>query len=401
MLNHIGIRPYLLVRIARHRSGDGEMVRVTHFVRSGSPSRTVAVVAANLRKEFFSAQNRTVVHVTSCRNRQTAVPDHDLRELVVGHLRRQRLGGQVVVYLLLGTKRCLYLRIFGSILRVDCAVKVEIVVTTVGTGDVGDVPDSVRPCSIHDRSTGEGVRETFRTPLRVVLIVAGGLETAVPESMVQTVFEFAVCRLFLILGDDIFIGNGIEKSRTVHADRVLQLHFVALALEQAVRVAVALVIDVNGGVRHLHLRVAQLVGLAVGELVAVLIRRRLPGHRDLIGIQRRLERCSTEELRHAGEPSYVGLRLRINDHEQRSVTLILGVIGAFGDGGSVRVVRVTVLAGGADIDRSQTMLTSCGVRHEIFLGDVIALRKHCSETCLFGSRCRLTEGHGRGVGRRT
>ena len=82
-------------------------------------------------------------------------------------------------------------------------------VLAVATGHVGDVPDSIRTGCVHDRTAGKGVRETLRTPLRVILVIAAGLETAVPEGWIKTVLQLAVSRFFLILGDDVGIGDGV------------------------------------------------------------------------------------------------------------------------------------------------------------------------------------------------
>ena len=129
-------------------------------------------------------------------------------------------------------------------------------VLTIGTGDIGDVPDRIRTGCIHDRTTCEGVRETFGSPLRVVLVVTGCLERTIPEGRVQTVMQFAVRRLFGILVDDVLILDSIEQPRTVHTDRVLQFDFVPFALEQSLFVTIALVIDINSRVRHRHFRIA-------------------------------------------------------------------------------------------------------------------------------------------------
>ena len=44
------------------------------------------------------------------------------------------------------------------------------------------------------------------------------------------------------------------------------------------------------------------------------------------------------------------------------------------------------------------MQTAFVIGDERFLGDLVTLCEHRSETGILGSRCRLTEGHGREVG---
>ena len=49
MLNHVGVRPDFLIRVTRHGGCEAlEIVRVAHFIGSGSPRRTMAVITAYL-----------------------------------------------------------------------------------------------------------------------------------------------------------------------------------------------------------------------------------------------------------------------------------------------------------------------------------------------------------------
>ena len=120
------------------------------------------------------------------------MPNHNLRELFITHFCRQFFAGEVVVNLLLCTEGRLYFGVFGGVFSIDGAIEVEVVIFSIASGDVGNVPNSIGSCCIHDRTARQGIRETFRTPLRVVLVVSAGLETAVPECRVQTVFQLAV-----------------------------------------------------------------------------------------------------------------------------------------------------------------------------------------------------------------
>ena len=64
----------------------------------------------------------------------------------------------------------------------------------------------------------------------------------------------------------------------------------------------------------------------------------------------------------------------------------------------MRIIRVTMLTAGTHIHRSQTMLTTGLIGHKRLLGDLVALRKSCSQSRILSRRGRLTEGHGRQVG---
>ena len=422
VLDHVGVRPDLLVGIRRQGILTlEEPVRVTQLVGTRGPRRTVAVGATQLREQFLATKHLRVVHVTCSGHSQTAVPGHHSGKLVIGHLSRQRLAGQVVVDIGLhvvrppfgvlvvrvhlgdiGGKTGLYLGVFGRILGVDSTVHVQVMRTAVGTGHVGDVPDSVRTGTVLQRSAGEGVRETFGSPLRVVLVVTGLLECTVIERGIQAVLQFAVSRFLFVLRDDIGVGNSIQQARTVHTDGVLQQHFVALRLQQAVRVTVALVVHIHRRVGHGHLRINQFVGLTVGKLVAVFVHSRKPFQRDLAGVQRSLERCGAEQLRHTGQPGHIRVGGRVEHYQQRTVADVLGVVtGLAHQGRTVRVVGVAVLARGAHIHRTQTVLTA-RMRGDVrFLRQLVTLRKRHTHTCVFSGRSGLTETVGCQRGSRT
>ena len=167
-------------------------------------------------------------------------------------------------------------------------------ILTVATGHIGDIPDSIRTGSIHDRTTCERVGETFRSPLRVVLVVTAVLETTVPESRVQSVLELTVRCLFGVLVNDVLVRNSIEQTGTIDADGVLQLHLIALALQQTVRVAITLIIDIHRLLRHVYFGVTQFVGLAIGELVSMLVGRGQPSNGNHVGVERSLKGLGTE-----------------------------------------------------------------------------------------------------------
>ena len=214
---------------------------------------------------------------------------------------------------ILGKTR-LHLGVFGGILRIDCTVQVQIMVTTVRARHIGDVPDSVGSRRIHDRTTSQSVRKTLRTPLRVVLVVTRLLESTVEECRIKSVLQLAVSSFLLVLCNNIRVSDGIQKACAIHADRVLQQHLITLRFQQSIRVAVALVIHIYRRVWHSNLRINQLIRLAVGELVSMLVHSRKPFHSNLTRVQRSLKRRYAKQLRHTRQPGHISVRGRIEHH---------------------------------------------------------------------------------------
>ncbi len=176
VLYEVGVGPNLLVREAGHIAVLEETRGVLQFVLARGPRRTVALGATDLREEFLALLDFGIVQVTRSRYCQTAVPNHQLLELLVGHLDRQVLRHQVIIDIFLHVARVvlavcllalrqpgnpcgelvLHVRILRSLLGV---IGCHVVETAVGTGYVGDVPDSVCTCSVHQRSARHRVGE--------------------------------------------------------------------------------------------------------------------------------------------------------------------------------------------------------------------------------------------------
>ena len=72
-----------------------ETVRVVIIVVTGCPTRAVAIGTAYLSEEFLSFQYLFVGHVAGGGDCQTAVPDHEIDEILVAHLYIQFLGSQI------------------------------------------------------------------------------------------------------------------------------------------------------------------------------------------------------------------------------------------------------------------------------------------------------------------
>ena len=99
---------------------------------------------------FFTAEHFLIGDIARCRNSQTAVPNHDLGELIIGHLSRKGLGSQIGIDIFLYITASpfgvfsiridrldeiresgLYLRVYRSAGSIDTAIEVEVMVLTV------------------------------------------------------------------------------------------------------------------------------------------------------------------------------------------------------------------------------------------------------------------------------
>ena len=88
VLHHVGVRPDLLVRVARQTlvTRSEESVGVCEAVGAGGPTGTVAGGASNLAEEFAPALDGGVLQVARCGHGQTAVPNHKVGIIVIAHL---------------------------------------------------------------------------------------------------------------------------------------------------------------------------------------------------------------------------------------------------------------------------------------------------------------------------
>ena len=176
VLHHVGIGPYLLVRIARHVAVGEEKVGVVNLVAACGPRRTVAGGASHLGEESLAGLEIVGSGVAGGRDGEASVPDHEVLVLFCGHLGVETLARQVCLDVAFEIARMpfgvfpvgvdavdvfgetgLHLGVFRRFLGIVCSCEVEIVVSAVGAVDVGDVPDGIGSGSVKHRSAAKGV----------------------------------------------------------------------------------------------------------------------------------------------------------------------------------------------------------------------------------------------------
>ncbi len=402
VLYEVGIGPNGLMRIL----GQGlqiNVIRTPIVVVAGCPLWTVAVSAAHLDKELLATLHIGVVEVAGARNGETAVPHHEVVELVVAHLGLELMPGvvelvgaraqQIVDHRSDAVARAVAVVRRGGVghnllqhalvLRHRLGPGVGgVEVSTVRTGDIRDVPHGIGTWSVLQRGAGEGVGVALE---RLGHLVAFGVGTGhfkrvpgsgchvvgplVPKVRVQLHAE----RCFLpILCDDGVLRNGIDEPRANDADGRLQAHGIVGGLR----------VGVEGTLRNGHFGIDEVVGLAVGELHG---QSRLHGgdvfpvYLDLTAVDRGKEGRAGEGLRHASHLRDVGtvvaaLGIWMVDSQEITVAISRG-IGVLPL--AVAVARVAVDARRAQIGRSESFEGS-RVVGEVALKDSFAeLESQC------------------------
>ena len=408
VLHHVGVGPNLLMRIAGQLLGlvaCKETGRVAYFVVARRPGGLVAVGATYLREEFLAAEHVLIVHITGGRHGQAPMPHHEVDVVLVAHFDGQRLRGQVVVDVVrhvvrepfrvflgcghlgdVAGKARLNVRVLRSILGVG-ACRVEVMEAAVAARGVGDVPEGIGTRRVLQGATAQGVGIAVGI-LRTVATLSGvGIlprPVAVGEDVwVQAIGQVAVLLLLGVLGFEVLVADGIEQARAIDADGGLQTHLVVAHV-------VAAVGHVDGTPGDVHFGVAQLVGLAVGELVAEGVGIFMPGDGDLRLVERRLEGGHGMSLRHACQPGHIGLGLGVVNHQQIAVSYLVGVERAAVLALAMPVARMTMDARRADVERSQAMAHAVEVGRERFLEELLA-------TVEGGIHGSVGLDHGRGV----
>ena len=384
VLHHVGVGPNLLVRIARHdlRSlSAAENVGVGHHIFACGPRRTVAVGAPNLLEQPAASLYLGVVYVARSRHGQSAVPHQQVHEFVVGHLDRQVLGRQVILDALLhgavppgrvcfvgvhlgdvGIKALLYLGIAGRIGGIG-AGRIQIVVASVRTGHIGNVPDGVGTGTVEQRATAHGIGEAPHVG-RPISLQAVGVEV-LPRAVfkhggVQPIGQEAVAFLLGPLCHNVRLVDGIEQAAAVDADGTLQADFIGT------KVAKSLIVDIDSLGRQGDFGVLQVIRFAVGKSVAPFVGGREPLHLYFAFVERRLEGCDGMALRHTGQPRHISVGFGIVDSQQATVARVFRVKMSFGDALAMAIAGMAVHARGADIGRTESAAHARWVAHEGF-----------------------------------
>ena len=268
--------------------------------------------------------------------------------------------------------------------------------TAVAAGGVGDIPEGVGSGGILQRATAQGIGVAVGVFGAVAALgCIGILSHPFPVGKdvgVESVLQEPVFLLLGVFGFEILIGDGIQQSCAVNADGRFQAYFVGAYV-------IAFVGYINGAAGNLYLRIAQLVGLPIGEAVAPFIGIFVPSQLNLCLVQGFLERSDGMGLRHAGQPGDVSVGFRVVDNQQVTVADAVGAERPCGLALSMAVARMAVLAGGADVDRTQS------VAHAVEIGGVRFLEKLFAPVESSGHhgvsihhRCGVLEGRRRGVG---
>ncbi|CCZ71390.1 unknown [Bacteroides sp. CAG:702] len=178
----------------------------------------------------------------------------------------------------------------------------------VATCSVGDVPESVGSGCILQRTTAQSIRIPIRILRPVTSLCRIGIlprPVSVGKDVgVQPVLQITVFFFLHVLRFQVFIRNGIQQARTVNADGGFETDFVCTYI-------IPLVGYINGTLGNRYFRIAQRIGLTVGELVPVLVGIFMPGQHNLAFVQRSLERGYGMGLRHTCKPRNVGIGCRV------------------------------------------------------------------------------------------
>ena len=278
----------------------------------------------------------------------------------------------------------LYLGVLRRLRGIVRSGKVEVVVATVRTCHIGDVPDGVGTGGVEDRTARQGIgiaAHVLRAVAlqRVRVVALPGVRRLVPHGGVQGVGladTVEVLALRLPLGGDVLVGDGVGETGAVDADGRLQQH-------ADLRIVLRLVeCDVLAATSHhhrgivsrignCHLRVNERVAFTVGELVAPLVGIVVPRYLDLILVDRRFERFDGASLRHTGHRADIGIGGLVVDNEQIAVAVGVGLV--FRLTGSMTVAGMTVEAAASYIDGTEAVESSLGVGVVVLLKEILAL----------------------------
>ena len=252
VLYEVGVRPYLLVRIARHVAvGKEEAGRVLNVVLASGPRRTVTGGTANLREQLLALLEVLGRGVAGSRHSQSAMPYHEVLVLFASHLGVELLAGQVGVDVAFEVARVPLRMCLGGVNTVDILGKtglhlgvlrrrggivrtgqVEVVVATVGARHVGDVPNGVGTGGVEYRATRKGVGIAAHilgavALQRVGVVAVPRTGRLVPHGGVQRVGTsdaVEVVALRLPLCRDGVVGDGVGQTSTINADGRLEQH---------------------------------------------------------------------------------------------------------------------------------------------------------------------------------
>ena len=343
VLHHVAVRIDGLVGVARQLLA-GYHIRCPVVVRAGFPRRTVTAGAANLHEHLLALLHTRIVEVAGARNGKSAMPYHELVEVVGRHLWlkvvplvAELVGAglqesvHTLAYLVVGRcpeRRCrvvlylLYHLLVLSHCRSPSVCGVEL--RTVGTRHVRDVPDGVGTRSVLQRGTRQSVGEALHHRLAVATIciysgvLCGCIPCACSEVVGRSVPEVRVnvlrnvshlCYVLVVVGCrgilrlEILFSDGVEQTRTHHADCRLYTNSHSL-----IACVVRIRVGAERRARYCNLRIDKVVSLAVGELhrqTAFHCRNVVPLHFNLALVDRCLEGFCSLCLRHTGHFGYV------------------------------------------------------------------------------------------------
>ena len=403
VLHHVAVRIDGLVGVARKLLA-GYHVRCPVVVRACLPRRAVTAGAANLHEHLLALLHTRIVEVAGARNGKTAMPYHELVEVVGRHLRLEvvplvaELVGaglqqsvHTLAYLVVGRcpeRRCrvvlylLYHLLVLSHCRSPSVCGVEF--RTVGTCHVRDVPDGVGARTVLQRGTCQSVGEALHHRLAVaaVSIYSGVLCGCIPcarsEVVGRSIPEVRVnvlrnvshlCYVLVVVGCrgilrlDVLFSDGIEQTRTHHADCRLYADSHCL-VARVVRIRVG----AERRARYCHLRIDKVVSLAVRELhrqAAFHRRNVMPLHVDLALVDRCLEGFGGLCLRHTSHFSYVATVVAVGSvygmihSEQIAVAIAVGC-GVRVHAAAMSVVGVAVETRTAHRSRTESLEARIG-----------------------------------------
>ena len=295
----------------------------------------MAIGAAHVVEELLAALHLGIVHVTGGRDSQATVPHHEVDIVLILHLWNFQVVGDLVVHHQVVVDVGLHITcevvlrevvvefsLHVGVLRSLGGISGGHVVTHLGAvRHIGDVPDGVGTGGILQRTTREGVGVLLGMG-GVAIITRRGEVGAGPHGGIEAVRHKTVIVFLLILCSQRVIWDGIDQAGAVDADG---------RFETADEVAVGdgLTAHLEGRIESLFgdvdFRIGEVVGLAIGELVAPFVGVAQPVDLDLGLVQGSLEGCDGLGLRHASVRTQVGVVL-VSKDEQIAIAPVVGAI---------------------------------------------------------------------------
>ena len=373
-----------------------------------------------LREETFSFIELLRSHIPGGRNSKAPVPYHQVLILLVRHFRILILACQVVIDILgdiisapLGMllvrvyafdifrELSLNLLVIHRGLGVICTGQVEIVITAVRTGNIGNIPDGIGTGSVKQRSArkriGVAADVLGSIALDGILVLVRPLHAGlIPICRIQRIslaYGIIVLALLNPLFGNLFIMDGIGKTCTIDADCGFEFDpdfFSDLVSRNRNHLTVTLYDhrSIESICRNADFRINQLVCFPVRKLVAPLIHVIFPlDRRNSRLIHRSLERLCSHGLRHTGNGHYVCIRFLVINHKKIAVSHIAGTVAGLSF--TVSIVRMAIQTSRTDSQRAEACEGAILVFIVIPLEKSFTILKLHSHTGLFNGRSRL------------